>query len=196
MTLDAERLLEARKDIANVVKAIKSKEEVHRLLDELTSLEDDAWDSLLASLDGDMELHKQLGLIRRMGSVRRSLDDLKNRLPMDALSQIRTVGHMTSFDISRRSLEIHLSFEAGDKSLDSNQDLEDTLWIGAAVVEVVSESMLAMEGPLRLDAQRNCIGASFEENLKMAEDAVREVRRIYTAISDADGLEFKRDTTD
>ena len=189
MTLDAERLLEARKDIADVVKAIK---EVHRLLDESTSLDDAAWDSLLASLDDDMELHEQLG------SIRRSLDDLKNRIPMAALSQIRTVGHMTSFDIFQRSLEIHLSFEAGDKSksLDSSQDLEDTLWIGAAVVEVVSESMLAAEGTLRLDAQRNCIGVNFEENLKKAEDAVREVRRIYTAISDADGPEFKQDTTD
>ena len=115
---------------------------------------------------------------------------------MDAFPRIRAVGHMASFDISQRSLAIRLSFKAGDKLLDSNQDLEDTLWIGAAVVEVVSESMLAMEGTLRLDVQRNCIGMDFEENLKKAEDAVREVRRLYTAISDADGLEFKRDTTD
>ena len=195
MTLNAEQLHEAKKDISDVVKAIESKdktkvsEEVHRLLDELTSLDDAAWDSLLASLDDDVELHEQLG------SIRRNLGGMKNRLPMDALSQIRTVGHMTSFDFSRRSLAIHLSFKAGDKSLASNQDLEDTLWIGAAVVQVVSEAMLTMEGTLRLDAQRKCIGNVFEENLKKAEDAVREVRRIYTAISDADGPEFERDTT-
>ena len=195
MTLDAEQLIEARKDIADVVKAIESKdgtrvsEEGRRLFDELTSLDDAAWDSLLASLDDDVELHEQLG------SIRRSLDDLKSGVPMDALPRIQAVGHMTSFDISRRSLAIRLSFKAGDKLLDSNQNLEDTLWIGAAVVEVVSESMLAMEGTLRLDAQRNCIEVKFEENLKKAEDAVREVRRIYTTISDTDGPEFKGDTT-
>ena len=194
MTLDAERLLRAKGDVVDVVRAIESKNatnvsrEAHRLFDELVSLDDAAWDSLLASLD-DVELREQLG------SIRRSLGDLKNKLPMDPLSQIRTVGHMTSFDFSRRSLAIHLSFKAGDKSLASNQDLEDTLWIGAAVVEVVSEAMLAMEGTLRLDAQRSCIGAAFEKNLKKAEDAVREARRIYTAISDADSPEFERNTT-
>ena len=194
MTLDAERLLRAKGDVVDVVRVIESKDatnvsrEARRLLDELTSLDDAAWDSLLESLD-DVELREQLG------SIRRSLGDLKNKLPMDPLSQIRTVGHMTSFDFSRRSLAIHLSFQAGDKSLASNQDLEDTLWIGATVVEVVSEAMLAMEGTLRLDAQRSCIGTAFEENLKKAEDAVREVRRIYTAISDADSPEFERNTT-
>ena len=82
-----------------------------------------------------------------------------------------------------------------DKSLASNQALEDTLWIGAAVIQVVSESMRAMEGTLRLEAQRNCIGTVFEENLKKAEDAVREVRRVYMAISDADNPEFERNST-
>lgn len=194
MTLDAERLLRAKGDVVDVVRAIESKDttnvsrEAHRLFDELVSLDDAAWDSLLASLD-DRELREQLE------SIRRSLGDLKNKLPMDPLSQIRAVGHMTSFDFSRRSLAIHLSFKAGDKSLASNQDLEDTLWIGAAVVQIVSEAMLEMEGAIRLDAQRNCIGMAFEENLKKAEDAVREVRRIYTAISDADSPEFERNTT-
>ena len=194
MTLSAERLLRAKEDVVDVVRAIDSMDatnisrEAHRLFGELVNLDDAAWDSLLASLD-DVELHEQLGLIRR------SLSDLKNGLPMDALSQIRTVGHMTSFDIYQRSLAIHLSFKAGEKSLNSNQDLEDTLWIGAMVVQIVSESMLAMEGTLRLDAQRNCIGKAFEENLKKAEDAVREIRRIYTAVSDADGPEFERETT-
>ena len=38
-------------------------------------------------------------------------------------------------------------------------------------------------------------GKDFEENLKKAEDAVREIGRIYTAISNADDPEFERDTT-
>lgn len=37
--------------------------------------------------------------------------------------------------------------------------------------------------------------AAFEENLKQMEDTLREMRRTYTAISDADGRELERGTT-
>ena len=40
--------------------------------------------------DPGVELREQ------SGSIRRSLDDPKNELPMDALSRIRRVGHVTS----------------------------------------------------------------------------------------------------
>ena len=68
----------------------------------------------------------------------------------------------------------------------SSQDPEDTLWIGAAVLKVVSEVMQAMEGTLGPEAQRGCIGAHFEDNLKSAEDAVAEIRQILTAVRGAD----------
>ena len=38
-------------------------------------------------------------------------------------------------------------------------------------------------------------GMDFEKNLKKTEDAVHEIRRIYTAISDADNPECEWDTT-
>ena len=68
----------------------------------------------------------------------------------------------------------------------SSQDPEDTLWIGAAVLTAVSEVMQAMEGTLGPEAQRGCIGAHFEDNLKRAEEAVAEIRRLLTAVRGAD----------
>ena len=50
---------------------------------------------------------------------------------------------------------------------------------------VVSQVMQAMEGTLGPDAQRGCIGTQFEENLKNAEKAVAEIRRIFTAVHGA-----------
>ena len=51
---------------------------------------------------------------------------------------------------------------------------------------VVSEVMQAIEGTLGPEAQRGCIGDHFEENLKRAEDAVAEIRRIFTAVRGED----------
>ena len=182
MTLNAERLSRVKRDIADVVAAVEGgddsnvSQEGHRLLRELMALDDAAWESLLASME-DGELRDQLGLLRRR----------KEALPSGTFSQIRQVGHAASFDVSRRSLTIRLHFETWeDQSLDSNQDLEDTLWIGAAVVTVVSEVMQAVEGTLGPQAQRGCIGDHFEDNLKRAEDAVAEIRRIFTAVRRSD----------
>ena len=182
MTLNAERLSRSKKDIADVVAAVEVgdgsnvSEEGHRLLSELMSLDDAAWEPLLASME-DGELRDQLGLLRRR----------KEDLPANVFSHIRQVGHAASFDVSRGLLMIRLHFETwGDQSLDSNQDLEDTLWTGAAVMTVVSEVMQAMEGTLGPEAQRGCIGAHFEDNLKRAEETVAEIRRLLTAVRGAD----------
>lgn len=185
MTLSAERLIRAKQDIADVVAAVEDgddgnvSQEGHLLLKELMTLDDAAWDSLLATLE-ERELRDQLD------SLRQWVAGVKEVLPDGAFSQIRHVGHTASFDVSRRSLTIRLRFGAGDQSLISSQDPEDTLWIGAAVLTAVSEVMQAMEGTLGPEAQRGCIGAHFEDNLKRAEETVAEIRRLLTAVRGAD----------
>ena len=186
MTLSAEQLNRAKQDIADVVAAVKIgddsnvSQESRSLLEALTALDDAAWDPLLASLE-DSELRDQLDFLRRRIAV------VKEYLP-DVFSRIRQVGHTASFDISQRSLTIRLRFgTVEDQSLlDSSQDLEDTLWIGKAVMAVVLEVMQAMEGTLDPEAQRGCIGAHFEDNLKSAEEALAEIRRIFTTVRGAD----------
>ena len=185
MILDAEELNREKKDVADVAASVKAGDDRNisqkgrLLLAELTALDDAAWDSLLESpVDG--ELRDQLGFLRRR------IAQAKEFFPAGAFSQIRQLSHTASFDVSQRSLTIRLRFEAGDQSLVSSQDPEDTLWIGAAVLKVVSEVMRAMEGTLGHEAQRGCIGAHFEDNLKSAEDAVAEIRQLLTAVRGAD----------
>ena len=186
MTLSAEQLNRAKQDIADVVAAVKVgddsniSQESRSLLEALTALDDAAWDPLLASLE-DSELRDQLDFLRR------KIAEAKEALPVGTSSRIRRVGHMASFDVFQRSLTIPLRFETwGDQSLVSSQDLEDTLWIGWEVVAIVSEVMQAMEGTLGPDAQRDCIGQNFEDNLKRAEEALAEIRRIFTTMRGAD----------
>ena len=186
MALSMERLNGAKEGLAEIIAAVEVgddsdlSEESRRLLDELVALDDAAWDPLLASLE-DSELRDQLDFLRRR------IAEAEEALPVDTSSRIRRVGHTASFDVSQRSLTVPLRFETwGDQSLVSSQDLEDTLWIGWAVVAVVSEVMQAMEGTLSPDAQRDCIGQNFEDNLKRAEEALAEIRRIFTTVRGAD----------
>lgn len=189
MDLNAERLNRAKKDIEGAVAAFKAGDHVSQegrlIVEELSALDDAEWNSLLASLE-DGELRDLLG------SVRQRFSEAKNPLFSDAsVHQIRNIGYQFLFDISQQSLIVFLRFNNlnGKSLLDQNQDMEHTLWVGAAVVEVVSEAMKAMDGPLNPEAQRVCIGSDFEKNLQKVEDAVGEIRRIFTAVHGMDEKE-------
>ena len=185
MTLNAEQLKTARKDIATVVEAIESKvipnvsEDGSRLVAELVALDDADCDRLLANLE-DTELRGQVELLRRL---------FKERSSAGVLSAIDQVGHSASINVSPRSLMIRLTFKAGHETLAASQDLEDTLWIGRAVVEVVHETMRGMHETLSLPAQLDCIGNNFEDNLKSVEAALGEIRQIYEVVRNADTLD-------
>lgn len=181
MTLSAERLSRAKKDIAGVIAAIESgdgsnvSQEGHLILTELMDIDDAVWASLLEGVE-DRELREHLALLKQ------KFAKMKEILP----AHVRQVGHTADFDFSLRSLMIRLRFQAGEQSLVSRQDLEDTLWIGAAVLQVVSEAMQRMHDTLSSETQRGCIGEAFEENLKRAEDTVGEIRWIFTAVRRTD----------
>ena len=126
MAMNTERLNRAKKDIAGIVVAIKTgndsnlSQESRLLFRDLMEIDDASWDPLLTSLE-DSELRDQLR------SLRQYAVKLKATLPDGAFSQIRHVGHMPFFDVSRRSLMIRLHLDQGSQSLVSSQDIEDTL---------------------------------------------------------------------
>ena len=183
VTVSTERLKRAKKELADAVAAFQTgddgnvSQEGRRLVEELGTLDDAEWDPLLASVEDD-ELRDLLG------SVRQRTSEVKRLHSVGALPQIRQILYRQSFDFSQRSLMIPLRFNnaGGHSLLDSNQDLEDTLWIGTAIFQVVSDAMQAMDDALNLEAQRRCIGTAFDENLRKAEDAVGEIRRMLTAV--------------
>ena len=184
MALNAERLYDAREDIANAVNAIQSGDTIKvsdvglRLLREVRNLDDDAWRKLTENLDDD-------GLQQQLLTIRNDTSQIEIMGPPTRLAM---VGHKTSFDVADESLMVDLGFKkAGDESwFKTSQDLEDTLWVGASVVKVVARVLERIQATLRSGAQQNCLGQAFEKNLRDVEDAVTEVRRRYQAIGGAD----------
>ena len=186
MTLSKERLVGAKKDLADAVASFQTGDDSNvsqeglRLVEELWALDDAEWDPLLVGLE-DSELCDLLAALRQRAS------EFKGLMSASAFARIRRVGYRPLFDISQQSLMIHLRFNNAESQplLDSNQDLEGTLWIGVAVFQVVSDAMQAMDGALNPETQLDCIGTAFDENLRKAEDAVGEIRRMLTAIRGA-----------
>ena len=184
MALNVKRLYDAGEDIANAVKAIESGDTIKvsdvglSVLREIKSLDDEAWRKLAENLD-DSALQEQLLTIRKDTSQIESVG------PPGRLAK---VGHKTSFNVDDRSLMVELGFQRTDDGqwYQTLQDLEDTLWIGTSVVKVVAGALERVQGTLRTEVQKDCIGEIFEKHLQEAEDAVREVRRRYQAIDDAD----------
>ena len=76
--------------------------------------------------------------------------------------------------------------------LDSNQGIEDTPRIDAAVVEVMLEATQAIDDALNPEALRGCVGAASEQNLKEAKDVVEEIRRLITAMKAPDSPDISR----
>lgn len=175
MTLNAKQLTDSREDIATVLEAFRSEDtsEVssggHSLVSELAGLDDTRWNILLESLEED-ELREQMELLRK------HLDRLAA-----SRQDIHQVKHSASFT-SAPSAQINLTFRAGNQTLATRQDLEDTLWVGVAVVQVVRETMHSMEKALKPPAQRACISSDFEGKLVQAEEAIAEIRQMYEAV--------------
>ena len=185
MTSTLDRMVASKEAIASVVHALESEdpsqapESGPALLGDLAGLDEEGWGDLLSGVD-DLELRGYLDSLRQ--KIR--------KVPASTLHRINQVGYSVSIhNFPSMSLVINLSFKTrtGSKSLDSTQDLEDTLWIGTSVIEAVSETMQSMKDALGTSVQRNCIGGEFEKYLMRAESAVQLIRERYNATaSDAD----------
>lgn len=182
----AERLKGARKDIADALSALEKGEgeddsvspEGRYLAAELWQLEDSAWVPLLASLEGDEELHAVLTRLRNEFSEIRERRDRFS-------SPIRKVGHRAFFDFSIGGLVVEMHFVKSEgESLEVRHDLEDTLRIGTSVIESVADVMRNMN-VLSVDAKRRCIGEEFEEIMKRAAKSVEEIEEIFNSVRDA-----------
>ncbi len=181
MRPSAERLKSARKDIADVLASIEQGEDTgvsqagQRLAEELLELEDSAWGPLLASLEDDEELH---GVLTRL---RTEFSEIRERRDW-LYSPIREIGHRAFFDFTSGELVVEMRFVKDEgESLEFRQDLEDTLLIGASVIESVAHVMRNMD-VLSVNAKRQCIGQDFERNLKRATKGVEEIEEIFNSV--------------
>ena len=149
--------------------------EGRHLVEELFQLQDSAWGPMLASLEDDEELHSVLTRLRNIFSKAR---ERRDRL----YSPVRRFGHRAFFDFATGWLVVELQFIKGSgESFEVRHDLEDTLRLGASVIESVAEAMDNLDA-LSVDAKRRCIGPEFEENLKSASTGLDRIRRALGAI--------------
>ena len=174
------RLRDAKDDIANVLASIERGEDDgfspagRDLVDELWQLEDSAWGPLLARLEDD-ELH---GVLTRLRKV--FLGERERRARF--FSPIRQIHNRAFFDFSAQRLVVEMTFvKSEDESLEVRHDLEDTLRIGASIIEVVAGVMRTMNA-LSADAKRQCIGQKFKENLEQATAGVEEIKQMFDSV--------------
>lgn len=129
-------------------------------------------------------------VLRRCGPLRQ--EDL-------ALRQLAAALQNRDLDLYRRLLtrfehelgepEDHLDkqarrhIELAGESLEVRQDLEDTLRIGAMVIESVANVMRDMD-VLSVAAKRRCIGQEFEGSLKRAAKGVEEIEGLLSSVRD------------
>lgn len=171
-----ERVKNARKDVIQALAAIEGEDievspEGQRLVAELVEMEDSAWGELLASFEGD-ELHDVLMRLRSEVRERRDL----------VFSPIRRMGHRAFFDFPTGGLVVEMRIVKGrGDSLEARHDLEDTLRIGAWVIESVADIMRGMNA-LSSDTKQRCIGSNFEDYLKEATKSLEEIRLIFNSI--------------
>lgn len=107
------------------------------------------------------------------------------------IRQLSAAMQNRNFHLYRRLID-RLEYELGEpedrsqsdsESLEVRHDLEDTLRIGASVIDSVAHVMRTMDA-LSADTKRRCIGQTFEENLKRAAEGVEEIERMFKAICD------------
>ena len=107
------------------------------------------------------------------------------------IRQLSAAMQNRNFHLYRRLID-RLEYELGEpedrsqsdsESLEVRHDLEDTLRIGASVIDSVAHVLRTMDA-LSADTKRRCIGQTFEENLKRAAEGVEEIERMFKAICD------------
>ena len=76
---------------------------------------------------------------------------------------------------------IELADKGGGQVVRDQTGLEDTLLIGASVIESVADAMRKMD-VLRVEAKRRCIGKEFKENLERAAKGVGEIEDIFNSV--------------
>ena len=75
---------------------------------------------------------------------------------------------------------IRLVFKTAEKdTFVSDQDLEDSLWIGVAILEAVANTVKSIEG-LMIPSEKIEFGNDFEDHLDRAERALKAARSVHS----------------
>ena len=153
-------------------------EDAH-LISGLSGMDGSDWEKLLETLrHADSELATGVGSAREV--VRAVLKEIQSEGPFEFSSRIRAVSYSPYLDLATGGQVIRLIFKTVDgESIVSDQDLEDSLWIGAAVLDSIVESVDMMIENTGIPPERIAWGDDFGSRLALAEAATKKLRRLY-----------------
>ena len=157
----------------------KLPEDGQRFIYELTTLAESDWNGLLHTLrEHDPELSVIVKSAREV--IKSFVEEAESDVPFRFSSRIQSISAAPFLGIEDRALLIRLIFKTADReTIYSDQDLEDTLGIGTAVLQSVAESARSMIHTLGIQPDRIVWGDEFEARLARAEEYTRMLRSLY-----------------
>ena len=157
----------------------ESPEEGQRFIHELTTFDESDWEGLLRTLrEDDLELSVIVKSAKEV--IKSFVEAAESDVPFRFSSRIQTVAAAPYLGIRDRVPYIRLIFKTSEReTIYSDQDLEDTLGLGTAVLQSVAETAQAMIQTLGIEPERIVWGDEFEARLARAEEYTRMLRSLH-----------------
>ena len=158
---------------------IESPEDSQRIIQKLTTLDESDWKGLFRTLAGnDLELSQIVKSAREV--LKSFVEPTESDIPFSFSSRIQSVAAAPFLGIGDRVPYIRLIFKTSEgETTYSDQDLEDTLGLGTAVLQSVADTTQAMIQTLGIQPDRIVWGEEFESRLARAEEYTRLLRSLY-----------------
>ena len=102
-----------------------------------------------------------------------------NTLLLDPSSRVTGISVTSLLSMDGRAIvKLAIKGPGGHSLMESSQDLEDTLALGAFVVEAVGDVLSNLVDVVKEPVWRGRIGEDFEEYLARTEDSTRRIRAL------------------
>ena len=164
---------------SNSIQLEELSEEDKRFIAKLMRVDEPEWGDLLNALrETDSELSAIAQLARE--TVKFAFEEAESDEPFRFSSRIQSVSASPYLGIENGVPFIRLIFKtANEKSIYSDQDLEDALGIGVAVVQSIARTAQSMVEKLGIPPERIEWGDEFGTRLALAEKYTKTLRRLY-----------------
>lgn len=169
---DAVDMAGARAEFGNL-----SREDIH-LIQKLAEIDELDWELLQEVLkETDLDLAIVVQLARK--AAKSVFRDIRSSEPFQYPSRILSISFSPYLDLATGSQVIRLVFKTAEEPIISDQDLEDSLGIGASILDAVARSVGIVVEEFGIPQERIVWGDEFEERLALAERATSRLRRLY-----------------
>ena len=190
MNIDFNTLYQHRQLLTRIAEASSSEdlqdqlhslsEEQRNIVENLLNSDEMAWREFLSELkSADTEFASTAETARTLLLSSMS-SSVSQESPFASSSRIQQVFFAPYLGLASQNAIIRLYLKTFDnKTLVSDQDLEDTLGVGAVIVESVADTVNSMIGRLGVSPDVVSWGSEFESRLLRAEQAVQALRKHY-----------------